>query len=78
MLSEVITETLLLHHHRDKLVAILLATKPVDSDLDILPIFDEPCWLVHQVTELCRLVERPSREDSASLWPHAWRSCSSW
>ena len=47
ILSEEITESLLLRLDRHELDAALLATQPDDRDLDILPLFDEPFWLAH-------------------------------
>lgn len=47
ILSEEITESLLLRLDRHELDAALLATQPDDHDLDILPLFDEPFWLAH-------------------------------
>lgn len=100
ILSEEVTDLLisrLTHHEID---AALLATPVEDTDLDTLPLFDEPFWLAHprddplyekdeisaqdleaidlllladghclthQVMEVCRLAERPTKGEMADL-----------
>ncbi|WP_093185026.1 LysR substrate-binding domain-containing protein [Thiocapsa sp.] len=100
ILSEEITDLLLgrlVHHEID---AALLATPVDDTDLDSMPLFDEPFWLAHprndplyekdeitakdleevdlllladghclthQVMEVCRLAERPTKGEMADL-----------
>ena len=47
ILSEEITDSLLGRLHRHELDAALLATPIEESDLDSIPLFDEPFWLAH-------------------------------
>jgi LysR family hydrogen peroxide-inducible transcriptional activator len=100
VLSEEITDTLLGRLSQHDIDAALLATPVDDSDLDAIPLFDEPFWLAHprdhalyekdeitaldleqidlllladghclahQVMEVCRLAERPTRGEMADL-----------
>ena len=46
VLYEELTDTLLARLHDHKIDAALLAT-PVEGDLDILPLFDEPFWVAY-------------------------------
>jgi LysR family hydrogen peroxide-inducible transcriptional activator len=46
VLCEELTDTLLARLHDHKIDAALLAT-PVEGDLDILPLFDEPFWIAY-------------------------------
>ena len=47
VLSEEITDSLLGRLTRHEIDAALLATPVDDSDLDTIPLFDEPFWLAH-------------------------------
>ncbi len=47
VLSEEITESLLGRLHRHEIDAALLATAVDDTDLESMPLFDEPFWLAH-------------------------------
>lgn len=100
VLSEEITDSLLARLARHEIDAALLATPTVDTDLESIPLFDEPFWLAHprghalgdkdevtaedlesidllllaeghclthQVMEVCRLAERPTRGEMADL-----------
>ncbi|EGV16782.1 LysR substrate-binding domain-containing protein [Thiocapsa marina] len=100
ILSEEITELLLGRLVRHEIDAALLATPVDDTDLDTMPLFDEPFWLAHprndplyekdeitaqdleevdlllladghclthQVMEVCRLAERPTKGEMADL-----------
>ncbi len=100
VLSEEITDSLLARLARHEIDAALLATAVEDSDLETIPLFDEPFWLAHplghplnehedisaqdledldlllladghclahQVMEVCRLAQRPTRGEMADL-----------
>jgi LysR family hydrogen peroxide-inducible transcriptional activator len=100
ILFEEITDALLTRLTHHDIDAALLATPVDDSDLDSMPLFDEPFWLAHprdhvlyakdeitandleeidlllladghclahQVMEVCRLAERPTRGEMADL-----------
>lgn len=100
ILSEEITDLLLGRLVRHEIDAALLATPVDDTDLDTMPLFDEPFWLAHprndplyekdeitakdleevdlllladghclthQVMEVCRLAERPTKGEMADL-----------
>ncbi|RKT46160.1 LysR substrate-binding domain-containing protein [Thiocapsa rosea] len=100
ILSEEITDLLLGRLVRHEIDAALLATPVEDTDLDTMPLFDEPFWLAHprndplyekdeitakdleevdlllladghclthQVMEVCRLAERPTKGEMADL-----------
>ncbi len=47
VLSEEITDTLLIRLHNHEIDAILLATSVDEPDLEVIPLFDEPFWLAH-------------------------------
>jgi len=47
ILSEELTDTLLMRLRNHEVDAALLATKVDEADLDSIPLFDEPFWLAH-------------------------------
>jgi len=50
VLSEEITDALVTRLHQHELDAILIATPVEDSDLEQIPLFEEPFWLAHPRT----------------------------
>lgn len=47
VLSEELTDALLVRLHRHEIDGALLATAPEETELDAMPLFDEPFWLAH-------------------------------
>lgn len=67
ILSEEITETLLMRLRHHELDAALIATPIASSDLTAIPLFDEPFWLVHPQKHPLYYKDEITQEDLTDL-----------
>jgi len=63
VLSEELTDTLLMRLRNHEIDAVLLATEVNEQGLDVIPLFDEPFWLAHPREHPFHDVDKITRAD---------------